>query len=132
MSAKGVEPSGWVGWVYFGGILLLVKAFFQGFLGVVALSKDDFYVVTKDTLAVFDYTAWGWVHIILSIFLLTAAFSVFAGGMWGRVFGSLVIALSLVANLVFLPAYPIWSIAAIVIDALILYALVVHGDEVKE
>ncbi|MEK7626280.1 MAG: hypothetical protein AAB423_02950 [Patescibacteria group bacterium] len=130
--AKNNGPSGWVGWVYFGGILMLVASFFQGFLGVVALSKPDFYVVTPERLAVFNYTAWGWGHILVSILLLTAAFSVFAGGSWGRVVGSLVAGLSIVTNLVFLPAYPIWSTAAIVIASLVLYALVVHGDEAKE
>lgn len=130
--AKSDGPSGWTGWVYFGGILMLVGAFFQGLLGVVALSKPDFYVVTSERLAVFNYTAWGWGHILLSVLLLTAAFSVFAGGAWGRIFGSLIAGLSILANLVFLPAYPIWSTAAIVIGSLVLYALVIHGGEVKE
>ena len=130
--AKSDGPSGWTGWVYFGGILMLVGAFFQGLLGVVALSKPDFYVVTNENLAVFNFTAWGWGHIILSVLLLTAAFSVFAGGAWGRIFGSLIAGLSILANLVFLPAYPIWSTAAIVIGSLVLYALVIHGGEVKE
>lgn len=130
--AKNNGSSGWVGWVYFGGILMLVEAFFQGFLGVVALSKPDFYVVTSERLAVFNFTAWGWGHIILSILLLTAAFSVFAGGAWGRIVGSLVVGLAILTNLIFLPAYPIWSIAAIIIGSLVLYALIVHGDEAKE
>jgi len=130
--AKSDGTSGWTGWVYFGGILMLVGAFFQGLLGVVALSKPDFYVVTSERLAVFNFTAWGWGHILLSVLLLTAAFSVFSGGAWGRIFGSLIAGLSILANLVFLPAYPVWSTAAIVIAGLVLYALVIHGGEVKE
>lgn len=132
MSAKSVEPTGWVGWVYFAGILMLVSAFFQGFLGVVALSQPDFYLVTPSHLAVFNYTNWGWGHIILSIILLTAAFSVLAGGAWGRIVGSLVAGLTILVNLVFLPAYPLWSIAAIIVASLVLYALVVHGAEAQE
>lgn len=132
MSPRSTEPTGWVGWVYFAGILLLVRAFFQAFLGVVALSKNDFYVVTPQHLAVFNYTAWGWGHIILSVILLTAAFSVFSGGIWGRTIASIAVGLSMVANLIFLPAYPVWSIAALVIDGFILYALLVHGAEAKE
>lgn len=132
MSAKNVETTGWVGWVYFAGILMLVSAFFQGFLGVVALSQPDFYLVTTERLAVFDYSNWGWGHILLSVVMLTAGFSVIAGGAWGRIIGSLVAGLAILVNLVFLPAYPIWSIAAIVIASLVLYALVVHGAEAQE
>lgn len=125
------QPSGWVGWVYFAGILLVVRAFFQAFLGIVSLMKPSFYVVNDSHLAVYNYTAWGWVHLIMAVIFLTAGFSLFHGGMWGRVVGVLVAALGLVANLVFLPAHPVWALAAIVIDALILFALVVHGDEAK-
>lgn len=129
--ARDSQPSGWVGWVYFAGILMLVRAFFQAFLGIVALTQNDFYLVTSDKIAVFNFTAWGWVHLAASVVLLTAAFSVFQGGMWGRVVGSLMTGLALVANLIFLPAYPIWALIAIVIDVLIIYALVVRGDEAK-
>lgn len=129
--ARDSQPSGWVGWVYFAGILMLVRSFFQAFLGIVALTQNDFYLVTSDKIAVFNFTAWGWIHLAASVVLLTAAFSVFQGGTWGRVVGSLMTGLALVANLIFLPAYPVWAIIAIVVDVLILYALVVRGDEAK-
>lgn len=132
MAVQTNNTNGWVGWVYFAGILMLVRSFFQAFLGIVALSKDDFFVVTQDKLAVFNFTAWGWVHLVLAVIMLTAAFSVFAGGLWGRVVGIFVYSLSLLANLIFLPAYPVWSIAIILMDSLIIYALVVHGDEARE
>jgi hypothetical protein len=131
MSPRTNNTTGWVGWVYFAGILMLVRAFFQAFLGIVALTKDDFYVVTKQSLTVFNYDAWGWGHILLAIVLLTAGFSVLSGHMWGRVVGIVGFSLSLVANLIFLPAYPIWMIAAIIIDICVLYALIVHGGEAK-
>lgn len=125
------STSGWTGWVYFAGIMMVVNAIFQGFFGVVALSKNDFYLVTQSQLAVFNFTAWGWIHIAMAIILLTAGFSLFNGGLWGRIVATIAAALSLIANLIFLPAYPIWSIAAIIIDILILYAIIVHGDEVR-
>lgn len=132
MSPQTNNSTGWVGWLYFAGILMLIRSFFQAFLGIVALSSDNFYVVTEQNLAVFNFTAWGWVHLILAVVMLSAAFSVFAGGLWGRIVGVFVFSLSLLANLVFLPAYPIWSVTVIVIDALILYALVVHGEETRK
>ncbi len=129
MSPRTTNTTGWVGWVYFAGILMIVRALFQGIFGVVALTKNTFYLVTSHQLAIFNYTAWGWIHFALFAVLLTGGFSVLSGRMWGRVVGSIMAGLSLFANLVFLPAYPVWSIAAIVIDVLVLYALIVHGAE---
>ena len=131
MAVDVKQPTGWVGWVYFAGILMLIRAFFQGFTGVVALTKPTTFVVTNERLAVFNFTAWGWIHIIFGILLLSAGFSVLAGGMWGRIVGVIMATLAIIANMAFLPAYPIWSIIAIVIDILIIYALVVHAGEAR-
>ena len=125
------NATGWVGWIYFAGIILVVRAIFQGFFGVVALSKEDFYVVTQNQLAVFDFTAWGWVHIALAILLFAGGFSLLHGGTFGRVVACFAASFSMLANLIFLPAYPVWSIAAIVLDVLVLYAILVHGDEAR-
>jgi hypothetical protein len=39
--------------------------------------------------------------------------------------------LSAVMNLVFVEAYPIWSIIAITLDVLVIYAVTVHGRELR-
>ena len=129
MPTPNNKPSGWVGWVYFAGILLVVRAVFELLFGIVALTHSSFYVVTANQLAVFNYTAWGWVDFVLAALMLFAGFSVLSGHLFGRVVAVIVASVSLMANLVFLPAYPIWSIAAVLIDVVIIYALVVHGAE---
>ena len=40
--------------------------------------------------------------------------------------------LSALVNLVFIEAYPIWSVLIITIDVLVIYALVVHGRELRD
>lgn len=129
--AKSNQPTGWVGWVYFAGILLVVRALFQAFFGFVALTKNEILVISPDQLAVFDFTTWGIVHLVVAVVLLTAGFSVLNGGMWGRVIGSIAAGVGILANLIYLPAYPIWALVALVLDVFILYALVVHGKEAK-
>jgi hypothetical protein len=42
---------------------------------------------------------------------------------WGMVAGIAVAVLSLIANFLFLPHYPLWSIVMIAIDVAIIYAL---------
>lgn len=125
------QPSGWVGWVYFAGLLMLVRGFFAIFEGILALVKDTVYVLTPSHLTVFNFTAWGWIQIVLGIVLITAAASVFSGRWWGRIVGSIMVSLGLLVNLTFLQAYPIWAIVAGTIDILVLYALLVKGDEAR-
>jgi hypothetical protein len=39
--------------------------------------------------------------------------------------------LSALANLAFISAYPIWSTIVIALDVIVIYAIVVHGRELK-
>ncbi|HET7673772.1 MAG TPA: hypothetical protein VFK11_04665 [Candidatus Saccharimonadales bacterium] len=126
------KPTGWVGWVFFASALMLLVGSLQAIAGLVALFKDDFFVVTKDGLLAFDYTAWGWVHLIIGVVIFAAGCAILAGQTWGRIIGVFLAILSAIANLAFVSAYPIWSITALVIDGMIIYALTMHGTEVKE
>jgi hypothetical protein len=43
----------------------------------------------------------------------------------------IVATLSAVANMAFLPALPVWSAILIALDVLVIWAVTVHGSEVK-
>lgn len=129
--AQNNNVTGWVGWVYFAGALMLISGVFQGIMGLTALLKNTVYLVTPDKLAVLNYTQWGWVHLALGVVLLTAGMSVINGGAWGRVVGVILASLSLIANFTFIPAFPVWSILMVLLNVFVLYALLVHGDEAK-
>lgn len=125
------DVSGWVGWIYFAGFLMLLSAVFQMIAGLVALFKDEVYVVGANRLVALDYTSWGWIHLIVGLVLLLTALSLFNGSWWGRFVGVVLASLSAIANFAFVGAYPIWSILIIAIDVFIIYALLVHGNEVR-
>lgn len=131
MATRRNEPTGWVGWVYFASFMMLLAGSLHLVAGLVALFKEDFYVVTERALLAFNYTTWGWAHLAIGVVLLTAGISALAGGAWGRIIGSFVAILSIVANMAFISTYPFWSILIIVVDVLIIYGLIVHGDEAK-
>jgi len=128
---NGNEVSGWVGWVYFAGFMMLITGILQTIAGFAALLNDKYYLVTQEKLVAFDFTTWGWIHIVLGIVLITAGTSVVNGRLWGRVVAVFLAALGIIANFVFLPAYPIWSLILITIYTFVIYALTVHGDEAK-
>lgn len=131
MSPRTTNSTGWVGWVYFAGILMIISAIFQGLFGFVALLKNELFVVGPEKLVIVDYTAWGWIHLVLSVILLTAGFSVLSGGAYGRVVGVILASVGFIANMLFLPAYPVWSVIVMVLNIIVLYALVVHGKEAQ-
>jgi hypothetical protein len=126
------QASAWVGWIFFSGILMIMLGLFQALMGVVALFKNDFYVVGRNgPVLALDYTTWGWVHLLIGVVAIIAGFGVLIGRMWARVIGIILAVVSAVANVAFIGAYPIWSTIVIVMDILIIYALSVHGREVR-
>lgn len=131
-TSSSSDVSGWVGWVYFAGFMLMVLGVFESIAGLVALFKNTVYVVAERNLWLLDYTTWGWSHLLIGIFLIMAGTAIMAGKMWGRVVGIFFAGLSLIANFGFIPVYPFWSILLIVINMLVLYALIVHGSEVQD
>lgn len=126
------EVSGWVGWVYFGGIMMLLSGFFQAIAGMLALFKDEVYLIGTENLLVLDYTQWGWAHLLIGLVLIISAVSLMNGNMWGRTVGVFLASLSAIANFAYLSAYPFWALTIIVVNIFIIYAIVVHGDEAIE
>lgn len=55
----------------------------------------------------------------------------FNGSSWARVLAIIIVMISFLAQFAFLTVYPIWSIIIMVIDILVIYALTVHGEEVR-
>ena len=51
--------------------------------------------------------------------------------MWARIVGVLVCLVSSVVNIAFLAAYPVWSLIMIAVDVLVIWAITVHGREMK-
>ncbi len=132
MSARTNGPSGWVGWVFFASFMMMLAGGFQAIAGLTAMFKEDFYLVSEKSLVAFNYNTWGWVHLVLGAVIFLAGLALLNGAIWARVTGVLVAGLSLFANMAFFDAYPWWSVLMIVTDILVIYALTVHGGELKE
>lgn len=123
----------WSGWVVFAGVMLMLVGTFQIIDGLVALFDDGYYVVRPDGLVVnVDYSAWGWLHLIIGIIALGAGFGLMSGRMWARVVAIAVAAFSAIINFAFIGAYPVWAIILITIDVLVIYAVAAHGRELAD
>jgi hypothetical protein len=126
----GVEPErapgGGAGWVVFAATLFMILGVFNVIDGIVALVEDDNFVA--DELFFGDLAFWGVVMLLLGLLQLLTAYLLYVGNPAGAVLGIFLASLSLIAQLFFLPAYPIWSIIIMTIDLLVIYGLTVYGD----
>lgn len=125
------QVSGWVGWVYFASFMLILAGVFQVIMGFTALLNDQFYVVTANNLLAFDITTWGWIHLLLGLTMVIIGISLFAGRTWARITAIVLVSLNFIGQFAFIGVYPWWSITAMIIDVLVIYALTVHGEEVR-
>ena len=126
------DPSGWAGWVVFGGVMLILIGIIHLIQGIVALVNDDYYLVTRDGLVLnLDFTSWGWTHLVLGVLIGLVGVGLLAGNTAARVAGVVLAVLSAVVNLVFIAAYPAWSVVIIALDVIVIYAIVVHGRELQ-
>ena len=118
--------NGWAqGLIVLAGILMIVGGIWHALAGIAALLNDDLYISTPNYLYSFDLTGWGWVHLVLGVLVAVAGGAVLKGLTWGRVVGIVVVVLSLVANFLFIPWYPIWSLLLIALDIAVIWALIV-------
>lgn len=126
------EPTGWVGWIGFAGIILILNGVFSAVQGFMALlGSNTYYLVSNGTLFLFDVTGWGWWNIIIGALLVLTGVALFSGATWARIIAVILASLSAVGQMLLLPAQPWWAFIVIAIDVLVIYAVTAHGREVK-
>jgi hypothetical protein len=135
-SSAEVQPerpvTGWVVWMFFAGGMLVLIGVIQVISGLVALFRDQVYAVRPDRLLVdVSYGVWGWTHLVLGVLLVALGYAVLAAKKWARLTAAGLAAVSAIVNFLFLPAYPVWAVIAIALDMIVVYALLVHGGELR-
>jgi hypothetical protein len=122
------DPSAWqMGGVLFAGSMLALIGFFQVIAGLVAIFDDDFYVVGRNYTFNLDTSAWGWLHLLLGLLFLVTAYGLFALRSWAMYTAIGLAILSAIANFLFIPYYPFWSILVIALDIWVIWALTRPG-----
>lgn len=131
-SSYGEPVTGWVGWIVFAAVFMVTIGALNAIQGLAALFRDEAYWVTLGGAVVaFDITTWGWIHLIFGILLVLVGVLLMQGSTFARVLGIALVALNLIAQFSWSTLYPFWALIVIAIDIAIIYALVVHGRELK-
>lgn len=126
------EPTAWVGWILFAGTMLILLGSLQVMAGFVGLFQHTYFAVrSNDTLLHISYNSWGGLHIALGGLAVIAGFSLMTGHLWARIYAVVIAFISVLSNIAFLSATPVWCTIMIAIDVLVIWAVTVHGREVK-
>ena len=114
------------GWIGFAGVMLVMVGIFNIINGLSAIANSDYLV---HQLLFANMNAWGWFFLIWGIIQILAGFAIFGGAAWGAILGIVTAFFNIIAQLSWAHTYPVWAIAAMVVDALVIYALVVYGGQ---
>ena len=115
------------GWVTFAGVMLFIAGVLNVIYGIAAIGDSKFFIQDQKYI-LSNLNTWGWVTLIIGALQLFAAFSLFAGGLYGRFIAILAASLSAFAALLSIPAYPFWSLAIFAIDIIVIYQVAMYGD----
>ena len=114
------------GWLTFAGIMVFLVAVLNMIYGIAAIDGSKFFI-EDEKFILSDLNTWGWIVLIIGVLQLVAAFSIWAGGEYGRWIGVITAGVSAVGALLALPGYPFWSLAVFSLDILIIYGLTTYG-----
>jgi hypothetical protein len=118
------------GWVTFAGVMALVAGGYNVLSGIAALSDDDTIASqANEVLYGIDLTAWGWFWLLIGLAQLLSGVLILqrkALGFWlGVCFAGMGAMLTAIVMFVF----PLWALAVLVIDFLVLFGLLTQSDE---
>ena len=113
----------------FAGIMLIMGGAFQVIEAIVAIANDEYLLVLRNYVFSIDLTGWGWIHLLLGILVAVAGFAVMSGRLWGRSVGIILAVFSMIANFLFVPYYPVWSLLIMALDVSVIWALCLYSRD---
>ncbi|MGW6130640.1 DUF7144 family membrane protein [Cellulomonas sp. NPDC055163] len=135
MARRGAGGAGRrAGWTWFAAPLVVMTGLWGTTAGLVAAFSPRTVLAWTDTsLPAVDVSTWGWGLLAASAPVLVVGVSRTSDGAgWARAVASVVIALVLLLRFTALPITPGWPLAAIALCSVVLWALVVNGDELHD
>jgi hypothetical protein len=118
------------GWVGFAGTMLAIVGTLNVIYGIGAI--DDARVYVGDTQYIFgDLNTWGWFLVLVGSIQVVAAFGIWNRVPWARWTGVVSASGNAILQLLFLPAFPLLSLALLAIDVLVIYGLLQYGGRTR-
>jgi hypothetical protein len=128
---SGLEDYRGYGWVMFAATMLGLLGTLNFIEGIAAISNAKFFASHAHYMIGSLHT-WGWVVLIIGVAQWLVAIGIFMKNQFARWAGVAVAMLNAIAQLLFIPAYPFWSLTMFTLDILVIYGLVAYGARTGE
>jgi hypothetical protein len=116
------------GWVLFATIMFGIAACLNVVWGIAAVSSSHFFVANAHYV-ISDLNTWGWIVMGFGAVEALAALSIWRGGAFGRWFGIVVAGFGVIAAMLSIPAYPLWSLVLVALYLLVIFGLTAYGGK---
>ena len=113
-------------WVIFAATMLVLTGIVNIIEGVAAISNSNFFVARAHYLYG-DLGSYGWVLILNGFVQAATGLGILLKNESARWLGVVLAGINALVQMLFIPAYPLWSLALFALDLLVIYGLVVHG-----
>ena len=118
------------GWITFAGVMAVIAGGYNALSGIAALSDDDTVAAqASEVLYGIDLTAWGWFWLIIGVVQIITGALIFQRSVWGLWLGVIFAGLSAMLTVIVMFVFPLWAIAVLTIDFLVLFGLLTQSDE---
>jgi len=119
------------GWVTTAGVVMLVAGGYNSLSGIAAITDDD-TLASQATKVLYgiDIGTWGWFWLLVGIVQLVAGVLIMQRNEWGLAMGVTIAGLSAMLTVFVIFIVPLWAIAVLSLDVLVIWALLSsHEDE---
>ena len=125
---SGTAARPMAGWIVFAAAMMMVIGSIDFIEGLIAVIRKQYYVVGPNQVIIFNMATWGWLTLLWGIVMFLAGMALWAGQSWARWFGVVVCCFNILAQLSWLGSgsYPLWSLTAITLNIIVVYALTVR------
>ncbi|HVQ89322.1 MAG TPA: hypothetical protein VMT88_14185 [Actinomycetes bacterium] len=127
-----IETTPWTGWVAFAAFIMMLSGTLTGIMGFLAVINNNWTMWNNNGAPYGSPYAWGWWSMLVGIVVFAIGAALLRGSMFARTVAVFVAAGSLITHFVTLNVSPVWSLIVITIDVLVIWAVMVHGKEMKE
>jgi hypothetical protein len=125
------EVTGWTGWIAFAAFMMMLSGILSLITGFIAVINNN-WTMWNNQGAPFGTTYWwGWWTMFVGLVVIAISAALLRGSMFARTVAVFVVGGSLISQFLSLNIAPLWSLIVIVIDLLVIWAVMVHGREMK-
>jgi hypothetical protein len=115
-------------WIAFAAIVLFLNGCFGALYGLAAVLNDKVVTVGGTGVTVWDFTAWGWIQMVIGAAMVLVAIGLLTGNGAARWFAIGLAMLNALAQFGIISAFPLWAILVIVLDIVVIYQLVARWE----